>query len=119
MKLEQLTKQEPIIDLERESSPQETQFIRSSVEGVLIDYNIDSDYPEVVAAMFATLFGAASLVSEDISESDSPVVKIIAGNHIFQISKIGEHIIALLPSSDVPFSQDEIDSFLIELPNEP
>jgi len=89
------------------------------MEGVLIDYNIESDYPEVVAAMFATLFGAASLVSEDIAGSDSPVVKIIAGDYLFHITRIGENIIALLPSTDTPFSQDEIDSFLIELPNEP
>jgi len=94
-------------------------YIRSSNEGVLIDYDLETDFPEVAAAMFATIYGAASLAVEDMAEGLPFSVKILLEKKTVTVLRSREHIVGLISKNGMKSSPVDIGEFLKTLPDEP
>lgn len=68
--------------------------LRASKEGVLRDYNVETDFPEVLGAMLATVYGASITAIADFTEKEDPVVWIRAGEFHVAIVSASDSILA-------------------------
>lgn len=75
-------------------------ILRASKEGVLKDFNVESDFPEVLGAMLATVYGASVTAITDFVDGIEPVVKIETGKHDIAIIASNEDIIAAFVPED-------------------
>jgi predicted regulator of Ras-like GTPase activity (Roadblock/LC7/MglB family) len=87
---------EEIIDSFKEQT--DISIIRASKEGVLRDYNVETEFPEVLGAMLATVFGASVTAIMDFSQGEDPVVNIDSkGQNVCIISSAEDIIAAFVP----------------------
>lgn len=83
-------------------------LIRASKEGVLKDYNVDTDFPEVLAAMLATVFGASVTAITDFSEEGDLVVQIRSGDHTIVIVSSTDDIVGVFVPEGTNISDNDL-----------
>ena len=84
--------------------------IRASKEGVLKDYNVETDFPEVLGAMLATVYGASVTALADFSEKRNPIIKINSGDRSVIIVSSSDDIVAVFVPEDATISDEEVQS---------
>jgi len=73
----------------------------ASKEGVLKEFNVESDFPEVLGAMLATVFGAAETVITTLGFGSEPEISMKAEENQIIILPSGEDIMAaFIPSGN-------------------
>ncbi len=74
-------------------------IIWASKEGVLKEYNVDSDFPEVLGAMLATVYGASVTAITDFTDEEDSVVRIHSGElDVIIVSSTDDILAAFVPS---------------------
>jgi predicted regulator of Ras-like GTPase activity (Roadblock/LC7/MglB family) len=82
-------------------------IIRASKEGVLKDYNVVTDFPEILGAMLATVYGASVTAITDFTEGEDAVVKIASGDHcIVIVSNSDDILAAIVPNGGEVLEED-------------
>ena len=75
--------------------------IRASKEGVLKEYSVETEYPEILGAMLATVYGASVTAIIDFSGGEDPTVTIQSGNHhIMIVSSRNDIVAAFVPNGN-------------------
>lgn len=119
MPLLQMKQEEDLREVLKEAVGTKFDFIRATRDGILYDYTVDTDIPELVAAMMATVFGAASYISDEITEGGDPFIKIkVAGKEICVTSSHGL-IVGAYHLQDDEVGNEEIQAFIDSLPPDP
>ncbi len=82
-------------------------IIRASKEGVLKDYNVATDFPEVLGAMLATVYGASVTAITDFTEGDDPVVRIQSAEHdVIIVSSTDDILAVFVPNGGQILEED-------------
>jgi len=84
--------------------------IRASKEGVLRDYNVETDFPEVLAAMLATVYGASVTAITDFSEERDPIIKINSGDRNVIIVSSSKDIVAVFVPEEATISDEDVQT---------
>jgi len=90
-------------------------ILRASKEGVLRDYNVKTDFPEVLGAMLATVYGASVTAISDFSEGEEPVVMIQTDREDIAIVAFNNDIVAAFVGKGKDFNPEELKSLAYQL----
>ena len=85
-------------------------IIRATKEGVLKDYSVETEFPEILGAMLATVYGASVTAITDLSEGEDPVITIQSGQHHVMIFSTINDILAAFVPNGISIQESELRS---------
>ena len=119
MPLLQMKQEQDLKEGLKEDGGTKFDFIRATLDGILYDYSVDTDTPEVVAAMMATIFGAANFISDELSGEGDPLIRIkVAGKEI-HVTRSKGLILAVFHLQGEDAGVEDISAFIDSLPEHP
>jgi len=90
-------------------------ILRASMEGVLKDYNVNTEFPEVLGAMIATVYGASTTAINDFSKDNDPFVTIRTDQYEIAIVSCGEDVIAAFLGDGKDFNENELRALALQI----
>jgi len=89
--------------------------LRASLEGVLKEFNISTEFPEVLGAMLATVYGASITAINDFSEDEDPLVTIRARQYKIAVISYGDDVLAAFIPEGQEFNEHELRALALRI----
>ncbi len=83
-------------------------ILRTSREGVLIDYNVITNFPDALGAFIATAYGASESAIQQFPSSDEVEVVIDTGSNQMFIVSAGRYLLAGISSSGKEVDKEKL-----------